>query len=150
MIDVCFCDFLKKVMGLHRSTRNRKVIMMSGLPLLTEHLINTKRVPGTDAYEEYIDLCYNKFTDIEPEFFSSPVMKNDDWKGACYEKRHLLCRHGSHGFHHKYCSINSCHERNESCICIFCKNSCFSLLHSLSCSYLKDKGLKFLDSLEDR
>ena len=69
IIDSVWCNFFKKVLGLHRSTRNRKVILMIGLPTLVESLVKRDRVEITENYCKYIELLEEKLSLVEEEFF---------------------------------------------------------------------------------
>ena len=145
MIDSCQCDFYKKVLGLPKNTRNRKVILMAGLRLLTENLADL--YGRTPTFENYVLELENKFADVEEEFFKSPVMAQDAWKRGNYDKRHLVCRVSSHGFHYKICIFGKCMDRDNSCLCKFCFERAGSLLHVLDCSVLKTKELSYFDTL---
>ena len=147
IVDSAFCDYYKKVLGLHRSMRNRHVILMCGLPLLTEKLVSDGKVPCTRAYQDYIEAKLDKLCDVDPEFFLTPAMCQKDWKKSCAEKRHLITRFSCHGFHHKLCSKLTRHDRSYDCICKFCKRDCSSLFHGLNCDKLLEKSISFLDSL---
>ena len=133
IIDGCFFDFYKRVLGLHRSARNRKVLLMTDQPLLTESLVRTARVPSTPAYERYLLVMEEKLADLEAEFFLSPAMTQTDWREGNHEKRHLICRMSDHGFHHKLCLTDYCKFRSRTCVCRYCFTSCVSLLHALHC-----------------
>ena len=88
ILDGCFFDFFKKVLGVPRCTRNRKILLLVDSPLLTESLVSRGRVRPTEAYQEYLNNFENKLADIEEEFFMSPAMKQNNWRHANYEKRH--------------------------------------------------------------
>ena len=134
MIDTCFCDFFKKVLGVSRTTRNRLVIIMcADLPLLTERLIRNGRVPVTPNYLAYRDNLEEKLSDVSPDFFTSPAMTQEQWKRSNYKKRHLVCRVSVHGFHYKVCDGPPFHEPADTCVCTFCNGSASSYLHVLSC-----------------
>ena len=131
-IEKCKCAFLKRVMGLHKSTRNRLVIMLSGLPLLSEELVSAG-LPRTEAYLSYLDSVQEKLADIDPEFFNSPGMNQDSWKAARCTSRHRTLRVSCHGFHHKLCRMTNCFSPSTLCICKLCEQPAASLLHALNC-----------------
>lgn len=144
-LDGCKCDFLKKTLGVHRSVRNRLVIMFCQVPLLSEEL--ALKYGSTPEYENYLSICEEKFADVDPDVHLSPAMTQKDWMGPRYEKRHLVLRSSIHGFHFKLCSL-SCHSRSPTCVCKLCKGSAAALLHVFVCPYLKDKGLSYVNDLE--
>ena len=147
LIDGVWFDFFKKVLGVHRSTRNRKIVLLLELPTLVESLVKRGKVPITEAYLEYISRLEWKVASIETEFFSTPAMTQVKWKNGNCEKRHLVCRLASHGFHHKICFDDKCNNRCINCKCKFCFKSCESLNHAIECSVLKNKSLAYLDQL---
>ena len=144
LIDCCMFDFYKKVLGIHRSTRNRLVLLMLNLPLLTESLVRKGRVPTTPNFNSYLGHVHQKMTDVECDFFLSPAMTQENWRRAKQENRHLICRSSVHGFHHKFC----CQNRSSTCICNFCDESASSLGHIFECCILKHMSLLEIDQLE--
>ena len=147
ILDGAFFDFLKKVLGLHRSTRNRLVLMMCGFPLLSESLVMRGRVEETPAYRAHLNNFYSKCAEVDEEFFGSPAMVQSEWKKSNYDKRHLVCRVSVHGFHSKICTTEGQHDRGRDCVCFFCHECCKSLLHVLVCPVVMDIGLGFFDTM---
>ena len=147
ILDAAWCDFYKKVLGVPRSCRNRKIIAMVKSSTLVESLVSQNRLPQTPAYIEYIDKLQTKLSDIDFNFFNSPALTQTKWQDSNYEKRHLVCRLSCHGFHHKICLNKKCIDMCNDCICKFCMKAGATLLHALSCEILKDKGLGYLDTV---
>ena len=55
MIDSCKWLFFKRVLGLHKFSRNRYVALLTGLPTLTEELVASGRCERTVAFNQYLD-----------------------------------------------------------------------------------------------
>ena len=147
LLDCCWFDFYKKVLAVPKCTRNRKVSILVGYPLLSESLVQSGRVLETPAYNQYIKKLEDKLAEIDPSFFDTIALTQDDWRNHCNKKRHLVTRLAVHGFHHKLCKINNCFEPSVNCICKLCSELCQSLNHAITCSFMIDKSLSFLDQL---
>lgn len=143
IIDCCFFDFLKKVLGVSRCTRNRLVLLLCDVPRLTQKLVASGRVGVTEAFSQYNAIWEQK--EIDPEFRLTPAVTQSDWQRSNYEKRHLVCRVSVHGFHYKLCNDTPCRERNEFCICKYCGDSASELSHVFHCMFLRAKPLEYLD-----
>ena len=89
-----------------------------------------------------------KFCEIDPDFYFSPAMLQDKWKGPKEKKRHLVTRVSVHGFHFKFCSNVGFHERSDGCVCKFCFQNCHKLLHVIDCPFLSVRGLSFVNDIE--
>ena len=148
ILDKSWCDFFKKVLGLPRCCRNRKVIVILNSPTLVESLVLSGRCPITEAYSNYINSLENKLVDIDDEFFKSPAVVQNNWRRSNYPKRHLVCRLSTHGFHHKYCFNAKCKERNNQCICKYCFCTAESLLHCLKCPVLSKLSFEEIDQID--
>ena len=117
IIDSCKWGFFKRVLGLHKSCKNRYIAIITGLPYLTD-------------------------------IYNSPAIKQCNWKGARYQKRHLVCRFSVHGFHFKLCKTAAYHERESDCKCKFCGLSSYGLLHAFECSVLSKRSLEDISNIE--
>lgn len=116
--------YLKRVLGVHRSSRNRIVYQIVGGETFVEYLKKTYSLPSTLEYERYIDAMDMKFAQIDPKFYRIPVMVNGEWRGPMQKRRHVWTRQGVHGFHHLVCSNLCFHEPNVDCICKYCNLVC--------------------------
>ena len=65
---------------------------------------------STKAYNALMQELQEKKGDICSEFYAMDAMITDDWKGANYDLRHVICRFVAHGFHHKVCSNPAFHQ----------------------------------------
>lgn len=116
--------FLKRVLCLHRSTKNRLVYLLADSTNLVDDICLRFALPETPAYKEFTQLRDAKRASIEPEFFETPAMKTTHWKGINVDTRHLLTRHAIHGFHHDYCTTETFHEPHRDCLCKRCHEGC--------------------------
>lgn len=123
-LEKCKAAFLKRVMGLHVSTRNRLVYLLADTPLLVEDLQRTFKLPPTTAFKEFIKEWESKMAEIDPDFLTSTAMTSSDWRSCNYPTRHLITRLAVHGFHHAVCSTESFHEPGEDCRCKHCDQPC--------------------------
>jgi len=114
--------FLKRVLGLHVSSRNRLVYLMAGTSMFVEDLQRRFSLDETPAFKLFIEEAEIKMATIEPEFFGTQAMVSDDWKGVRFTNRHLITRFASHGFHYVICSRMGFHEVSEECICVYCNH----------------------------
>ena len=115
IIDSCKWLFFKKVLGLHRCTKNRLVALICNLPFLTEEL--AAKLGRTPAYSQYITSLEEKLADVDQDFFLSPAIAQTDWQGPQYKKRHLITRVSVHGFHFQLCTNSKSHDRTSACRC---------------------------------
>lgn len=125
--------FLKRVLGLHCSTRNRLVYLLTGTPLFVEQLKSQFKFPETPAYREFIRLYDEKMADVDPDFYNTRAMTNTEWKGVCRNTRHTVVRYAVHGFHHAICRTEGYHDLSDLCICKYCGLSC-SRYHAGQCT----------------
>ena len=143
-IDAVKWNFFKMVLGVHQNTRNRLIILATGLSSLTDDFIR-KGFPLTPAYIEYVSELEDKLADIDVDIFETPLFKTSSWKNPSNSKRSIISRASFHGFHSVLCNKGICYLRESSCVCLHCNSSASSLLHCLSCPGIP--SLSFLDSL---
>ena len=124
--------FLKRVMGIHRSSRNRLVYLAAGTPLFTEDLQKRFNLPKTPTFISHLQRWELKLAEIDPEFNLTRAMLSDDWKGPLQANRHLLLRFAMHGFHHQICQTAGFHEADNGCKCRLCGQKC-STYHLQRC-----------------
>lgn len=124
--------FLRRVLGLHSSSRSRYVFLLANSPLFIEDLVSRFHLPPTEIYKEWIRLWEDKMADVDPQFFNTDAMLNDDWKKPDRRTRHLATRYAIHGFHHRVCSTKSYHDPTELCRCTLCLEPC-SRYHAGEC-----------------
>ena len=97
-IDSCKAMFYKRVLGLHKSCRNRLVYLICNQPLIVETLMKRNNAPISQHCNDYLKYTEGKLCDVDLEFFSTPVMLQKKWKEANNPKRHLVVRASVHGF----------------------------------------------------
>ena len=137
-------SFFKKVLGVHRSASNRKVMILAEIDSLCEDLAKSGLVPRTEVFVTYLSNLESRLSELDPIFFESPAVIHDHWKEACYQRRHVVTRFAIHGFHHFLCIDRESHEGADYCICRFCGGG-LDLLHGLACG-----GFVSLRRLVDR
>jgi len=133
-LDKVLSSYLKRVLGVSTCTRNRLVYQMAGCSTFVEYIKSKFSLPVTSAYESFIAELEEKYATIDHKFYSTPVMLNLEWRTCMYDKRHILTRHGAHGFHYIICCKTGYHEVDEYCTCKFCSQLC-DQYHFLECTY---------------
>jgi len=116
--------FLKRVLCLHITSKSRLTYLLAGTPLLMEELVRRFGLPTTECYKQFLLLQENKFDEVDENFYLTPAILDDAWKGINRENRHLITRYAAHGFHHRICSTNGYHEPCDTCICKYCHRVC--------------------------
>ena len=116
--------FLKRVMGLHTSTKNRLVYLLASTPLFIEELRYQHSLPETPAYHAFIRSHEDKMASIDAEFYLTKAMNNSEWKDVSRTNRHIVTRYAVHGFHNILCRTEGYHEPNDTCICKYCELVC--------------------------
>ena len=143
LIDAVKWNFFKKVLGVHKNTRNRHVILITGLPSISEELVR-KGFPRTAAFVDYENELEEKLSDVDPELFETCAFTDATWKGPSYSKRNIVLRASTHGFHSVICDRN-CHDIYPECICFHCGESASSILHAIKCPVIP--SLSFLNNV---
>ena len=116
--------YLKRVLGVHRSARNRLVYLVSGVPLLTEDLARRYALERTAEFERHRERWAVKMSEVDPEFFSVPAMSDRRWEEPECRYRHRVTRGATHGFHHLICRTEGIHDPGDKCICRLCAQRC--------------------------
>lgn len=101
-VDKLKADFMKNVLGVHRTLGNRLVFLLTGTTVLGEQLRMKHGWSGTTSFNEHCTNWEMRMTDIDSEFFNTPAMRYDSWKGPNCKARHRLTRAAMHGFHHLF------------------------------------------------
>ena len=126
-------SFLKRALGVPSTARNTLVYLLAASNRLVEDLKDHLQLPETPAFLDFRRECRQKLLDIGPEFFETPAMLSDAWKGSQRPTRHLVTRAAVHGFHHMLCETSSFHEPEANCRCKFCRAIC-GRYHLLRCA----------------
>ena len=117
-------SFLKRVLGLHRTARNRLVYLLVDTPLFVEELKQRFDLPASRSYETVLATWENKFAEIDADFLNTRAMQESTWKGVDRSNRHVVARFAVHGFHHRLCATLGFHEPDVSCVCGRCGRFC--------------------------
>ena len=116
--------FLKRILGLHASSRNRIAYLLLSSPLFIEDIQKQFDLPTTEQFRKCIAQWEHKMDEIEPEFHETGAMVDKTWQGPNRTNRHLITRFAAHGFHHQICRNTVYHEPNEQCRCATCDQPC--------------------------
>lgn len=139
--------YIKKVLSLHLSTKNRHVYLITGSTTLVEDLMKQRGLPETDAYRQSIQEWERKFSEVDESFYRTDAMTQSGWKEPGRTGRHIVTRYAVHGFHHILCTSRGHHEPADDCICRRCKAHCHRY-HAGECSEVKSLSeLLSLDGL---
>lgn len=125
--------FLKRVLGLHRSTLNRIVYLLVGTPLYVEDLVRQFALRETEAYKAFLRSYEVKLASVDHGLYHTIGMTTDAWRGANQPNRHLVARMAAHGFHSKLCTKENCNEPDDECVCRRCKLNC-PRYHAAQCT----------------
>ena len=148
-IDKIKATYLKRVLAVHKSTRNTLTLMMASEDSLTEDL--QRKLDLVDAvWTNYKELRAQKIDKtVERGYLMGPAFVNDRWKKANQTDRHCHTRLTAHGFHHKLCQQTNFHEISPGCCCKLCDAEDIDLYHVLSCVGVEGRNLvdivRFLD-----
>jgi len=124
--------YLKRVLCLHTSSKNRLTYLLSSADLFMEELRKRFSLPETTAYRDFIVQQELKFSEIDPKLYETPAFSQDGWKGINNENRHLVTRFAVHGFHHCLCIERRYHQPCDTCLCRLCGQRC-ELYHASTC-----------------
>ena len=61
--------------------------------MFTEDLKKQFGLCETADYRENLRSWETKFAEIDPDIFQTPALKNENWKEANRDNRHIICRH---------------------------------------------------------
>ena len=64
---------------------------MAGIGSLSEDLVMSGKFPVTDAYSSHLLSMERRMNELDPSFFLSPGVLQEDWKSACYIRKGILC-----------------------------------------------------------
>ena len=138
-LDKCKASFIKRVLGLHRSAKNRLVYLLADTTRPTDDILRRFSLCETPAYRKTVEKWEQKKTEIDPNFFHTPAMLDSAWKKSCRTNRHVLTRFSVHGFHHILCSRKGWHQPDSACVCSRCGHPC-SLYHATDCPRVTSLG----------
>src|SRR5690606_24860651 len=130
-IDSVKSSYVKRLLGVSIYSKSRLVyLLMNTQPLVVELQV-AFRLPKILAYTEHVTSLEQKQISVDFDFFFTPGVMNDTWKGPHQDLRHILTRHAVHGFHHILCRTSQYHEASESCVCRWCNMTGISQYHLL-------------------
>lgn len=128
--------FLKRVLGVHSTARNRLVYLLTETSLFVNDIRRTFGLQETDAFKAFIRLQEDKMAELDPDIFTTPAMTNDAWKERNRSNRHVVVRFSVHGYHHRLCRTEGFHDPRPDCICKFCSSEC-PKYHGLTCVHFR-------------
>lgn len=133
--------FLKRVLGMHSTARNRLVYLLTGTSLFVADLRQTFSLEETEEFKSFVRLQEEKMAELDPDIFTTPAMTNDAWKGRNRPNRHVVVRFSVHGYHHHLCRVEGFHDPGDGCQCKYCSSEC-PRYHALACN-----GVRSLNQL---
>ena len=135
MVETVKASFLKRCLGVARSTKNRLVYSLLEERSFIEELLPILKVRCTLAVDEYLRAFKKKVEGVAVDGFweGSPALDRDEWRGAGRPGRSLIIRVSLHGLHGDICSSRRCFIASEDCICKFCGGVC-EQMHIWSCT----------------
>ncbi|PSN47824.1 hypothetical protein C0J52_16432 [Blattella germanica] len=116
--------YIKKVLGVSKTTRSRLVYVLARETFLVEDLRTNLILPNTSATETLLRTLKEKRNDICPEFYGTGAMIDRSWTRENFEMRHVLTRLAVHGFDHLICNNTAYHDPDTTCECQLCKRKC--------------------------
>lgn len=126
-------SFLKWVLGVHSTARNRQVyILLSEVQLFTEDLkkaFNLEETEPTRILKGARRQHGKRRSTVVPNTGSTNV----EWKEANRENRYVVTKCLVHGFHHKLYEIGVYHKSSPSCRWKNCEHGC-SRYHAEDCT----------------
>lgn len=126
--------FIKRTLGLHRSSSSTLAHAMISTPFLCESLKRKNYPFNNDVWKNYEEIRDEKLVSYAAEYGTEgPAFQSDDWKKPQQKNRDILTRTTAHGFHHLLCQRQKCHQVCEDCICVLCDNPT-SIYHVLYCA----------------
>ena len=132
-LDRAKTSFLKRVLGLHSSPKNRIVYLLTGTQSFIEDVREQLQLEETEAFRAFKRTLEEKRDSVDPSIMSTPAMCSDHWKGPNRTNRHVLTRFSSHGYHHVLCRRPDFHEADSSCQCRLCNDKC-PKYHATGCT----------------
>ena len=132
-IDKIKTSYLKRVLGVHKSSSSTVALMLTSEKSLTEDLMD-KLDLRDEIRGQYLQERADKIEErIQDGYLLGPGFQTDRWRGTNQSNRHLISRLTMHGFHHKICFNTSYHNPTSDCICTCCRESCHDRYHILDC-----------------
>jgi hypothetical protein len=126
--------FLKRMLGVHHTARNRLVYAAVDCPTFIQTLQESFSLERTAAFDDFMNIRYQKRMQIDPMFYLTPAVVNTEWKHFLQKSRHIVTRHAMHGFHHLLCVRATFHHADiDHCRCKFCDQSC-DQYHFIQCA----------------
>ena len=90
LIGTAKTSFLKRMLDMHLSSRNRLVYHMVGIPTLVEKARATLNLDETTEFAAFQNEHRQKQADVDASFFVTPAMQDDSWTASKIKNRHLL------------------------------------------------------------
>ena len=84
--------FVKRCLGVHRTTKNRLAYQMAGESYIVEELQRSGGFSRTTAFESFLVKQEEKLAEIDPAFYDTLAMKEDSWEEAQRPNRHTVTR----------------------------------------------------------
>ena len=123
-LDKLKANFLKRALGVHRSTKNRIAYLLTEAPLPTQQIKEAYHLPDTPAYQENHKDWLQKMDPISPDFYLTPATAQTWCKGPKIPQPHKITRGAAHGYHHLLCQRIGHHAVGAGCTCSLRNEPC--------------------------
>ncbi|KAJ4448608.1 hypothetical protein ANN_28376 [Periplaneta americana] len=80
--------YIKRTLCISKFAPTRLVYQLAGTTSFIEDLMATYYLTPTPASTKFFDERRQKAAEIDPAFFRTPAMNNEEWKAANFELRH--------------------------------------------------------------
>jgi hypothetical protein len=130
--DTVKANFLKRVLGLAKGTRNRLVFLMCTTTTGAESVRIRLDLPATEAFRIYQDELFGRLSGIDDAFYGDPMEWVSKHMGPLATERHVYARLAAHGYHAVICQREDFHYADSECVCELCGDHC-SQYHLLTC-----------------
>jgi hypothetical protein len=131
-LDLAYDLYIKRVLGVSKYAKNRLTRALVGTVCFTEKIIKEMNLPVHDEVQRHLHVVMEKRGQIAADFYETPAMTQQIWKGPAQEMRHAVTRQAVHGFHHLICGRRGFHEAGEGCMCVLCGQQA-TLYHLVTC-----------------
>src|SRR5580693_5329410 len=82
-LEPCFCTFMKRVLSLHKSTKNRFVYLLADCPPSVEVMRQRLRILPTISFTEFVDSIREKNSAVVAEVGDLNILSNRSLWAEC-------------------------------------------------------------------
>jgi hypothetical protein len=128
-LNMVFDMYLKRLMSVHKSTKNRLIHHILEVDSFVGHLQAKFNLPYTGNFGKMLYEREQKSVMLSPDFLYVCDTLPKYWMGPLKDDRHVFTRILAHGFHHEFCKTSKFHFADMSvCICNFCSKNADNIM----------------------